>query len=413
MSSRLLNCGSNLRLRESSIPGWRDSSHLFPQPSLYGYTWHVMSYGRMVARALSGAALNEGLMRRLASCSRAIVSGVCLLTLLGGVAWSAAEVYTPSSADDARNRVLAWLGEQGLPDAQRDQVMAIWSGVDASTSADLLLERVIQSFALVQPEVMRLVNECNTPPQSPLPPRADFLIQSTQGPFFQANMNLFYGRHLVERRLFDEAWEVLKSVDPRQVVDPSSLFFFQAVAAQGMLELKPALDAIEQLLTNTERVPVRYSATATLMQTDLKGLEEKSLGELARLMADSERRLDLGRAGDKVQGVQERIIANLDEIIKKVEQQQGGGGGGGGDGQGGNSNNPGGAADDSRVKGEEAPGETDKKRFENKGSWGNLPEKDLAKAKNDLNKNFPSNYEQAIEKYTKKLAGRAAKKNKQ
>jgi hypothetical protein len=148
------------------------------------------------------------------------------------------------------------------------------------------------------------------------------------------------------------------------------------------------------------------------MQADLKGLQEKSLGELARLMADSERRLELGRAGEKVQGVQERIIANLDEIIKKIEQQQGGGGGGGGGGQGGSNEHSGGAADDSRVKGEEAPGETDKKRFENKGSWGNLPEKDLAKAKNDLNKNFPSHYEQAIEKYTKKLAGRTAKKGK-
>ena len=212
--------------------------------------------------------------------------------------------------------------------------------------------------------------------------------------------------------MFDEAWEILKSVDAHQTVDPSSLFFFRAVAAQGTLELKPALEAIDNLLTNTERVPVRYSATASLMQADLQGLQEKSLGEIARLMADSERRLELGRAGEKVQGVQERIVANLDEIIKKIEQQQSGGGGGGG-GQGGNNNNPGGAADDSRVKGEEAPGETDKKRFETKGSWGNLPEKDLAKAKNDLNKNFPSHYEQAIEKYTKKLAGRLAKqKNK-
>lgn len=361
---------------------------------------------------MSGAALNEGVMKRLASCVKGVLYGLCLLTMISNVGWSAAEVYVPPSTDEVRNRVIAWLGEQSVPEAQREQVLAIWAEADSSLSPDRLFDRVVKSFAIADPDITKLVQECNSPARSPLPPNADFLKQKPQAPFFQANINLFYGRHLVERRLFDEAWEVLKSIDGRQVVDPSSLFFFQAVAAQGMLELKPALDAIEQLLTNTERVPVRYSATATLMQADLKSLEEKSLGELARLMSDSERRLELGRAGDKVQGIQERIIANLDEIIKKVEQQQGGGGGGGGDGQGGNSNTPGGAADDSRVKGEEAPGETDKKRFENKGSWGNLPEKDLAKAKNDLNKNFPSNYEQAIEKYTKKLAGRAAKKSK-
>ena len=350
-------------------------------------------------------------MNRLVSCVVALACGLGLVASRASSAKAASDIFVPPKSEEVRGRVLAWLSEQKIESVQREQAMAIWMGLDESVAPDRLLELVVQTFALTEADAMTLVRECNTANGGLLAPSAEFLKQPTRSPFFVANMSLFYGRHLVERRHFDEAWEILKSVDGRQVVDPASLFFFQAVAAQGMLELKPALDAIDQLLTNTERVPVRYSATASLMQADLKGLQEKSLGEIARLMADSERRLELGRAGEKVQGVQERIIANLDEIIKKIEQQQGGGGGGGG-GQGGNNNNPGGAADDSRVKGEEAPGNTDKKRFDNKGSWGNLPEKDLAKAKNDLNKNFPSHYEQAIEKYTKKLAGRIAKKSK-
>ncbi len=352
-------------------------------------------------------------MNRLASCLVAMACGLGLFGLNIKASHAAAEMYAPPKTDEVRGRVLAWLSEKNLSEAQREQVTAVWMGLGESVAPDRLLELVVQSFAIADPDVLKLQNECNSVASGLTGPNADFLKQQARSPFYLANMNLFYGRFLVERRLFDEAWEILKSIDAHQVVDPSSLFFFQAVAAQGMLELKPALDAIDQLLTHTERVPVRYSATATLMQADLKGLQEKSLGESARLMADSERRLELGRAGEKVQGVQERIIANLDEIIKKTEQQQGGGGGGGGGGgQGGSNQNSGDAADDSRVKGEEAPGETDKKRFENKGSWGNLPEKDLAKAKNDLNKNFPSHYEQAIEKYTKKLAGRTAKKSK-
>ena len=351
-------------------------------------------------------------MNRLASCLVAMACGFGLLALDIKASHAAAEIYAPPKSDEVRGRVLAWLTEQNLSEAQREQVTAVWMGLGETVAPDRLLELVVQSFAIADPDVLKLQNECNSISSGLTAPTADFLKQQARNPFFLANVSLFYGRYLVERRLFDEAWEILKSIDAHQVVDPSSLFFFQAVAAQGMLELKPALDAIDQLLTHTERVPVRYTATATLMQADLKGLQEKSLGELARLMADSERRLELGRAGEKVQGVQERIIANLDEIIKKIEQQQGGGGGSGGSGQGGGNENSGGAADDSRVKGEEAPGETDKKRFENKGSWGNLPEKDLAKDKNDLNKNFPSHYEQAIEKYTKKLAGRTAKKSK-
>ncbi len=346
-------------------------------------------------------------MNRIATGVVVLGLGVLLLANATPAALAATEVFSPLKSDDVRTRVLAWLNEQNVAPAVRQQIEGLWAGIDASVTPDRLLELVVQSFALVDADVMKLVRECNQPPSGLVTPHVEILNQPNRGPFFRANMNLFYGRYLVERRLFDEAWDILKSTDGRQVVDPASLFFFQAVAAQGMLELKPALDAIDQLLTNTEQVPVRYSATATLMQTDLKGLQEKSLDEIARLMADSERRLELGRAGEKVQGIQERIISNLDEIIKKIEQQQGGGGGGG---QGGNSNNPGGGADDSSVKGAEAPGETDKKRFDNKGSWGNLPEKDLTKAKNDLNKNFPSHYEQAIEKYTKKLATRAAKK---
>jgi hypothetical protein len=350
-------------------------------------------------------------MNRRVSYCIAIACGVALIMSNLSVSQAASVVYSPPKRDEVRSRILESLNE--VDAALRDQVMVLWNGVDESVPADRLLELVVQSFALVDGDVAKLVRECNSLIGSLLAPDAEFLKKSNRGPFFRANLDLFYGRCLVERRMFDEAWEILKSVDARLVVDPSSLFFFRAVAAQGMLELKPALEAIDDLLTNTERVPVRYSATASLMQADLQGLQEKSLGEIARLMSDSERRLELGRAGERVQGVQERIIANLDEIIKKIEQQQGGGGGGGGGGQGGNNKNPGGAADDSRVKGEEAPGETDKKRLENKGSWGNLPEKDLAKAKNDLNKNFPSHYEQAIEKYTKKLAGRMAKqKNK-
>jgi hypothetical protein len=196
-------------------------------------------------------------------------------------------------------------------------------------------------------------------------------------------------------------------VDIKEAVDPACLLFHKAVAAQALLEIKPALESLDALLTRTENVPIRYSATAILMQAELQNLREKSLGEVAKLMSDSERRLDLGRAGEKVQGVQDRIIANLDELIKKLEAQ-GGGGGGGGSGQN-NSNQSGSPANDSQVKGSTAPGTTDPKKLSKEGAWGNLPEAEQAKAKNMIYRNFPSHYRHAIDAYSKKLAGRAAK----
>ena len=322
---------------------------------------------------------------------------------------AANDVYAPAKADDVRSQVLTWAASQpNVTDQQKQDLAALWSAEPATEEPDRLLDLLARSFAAVDPDAAKLVTACNGSASVLVPPDGAFLKQPGRDPFLVANLGLFYGRYLVERRMFDEAVEQLGAVDPRRVVDPASLFFFKAVAHQGLLEVKPALSTVDQLLKNVERVPVRYSATATLMQADLQALQEKSLGEVARLMSDSERRLDLGRAGEKVQGVQERIISELDEIIKKIEQQQGGGGGSGdGEGSGqGQSNSP---ANDSRVKGSEAPGDVDKKKFKNEGQWGNLPEKDQAKAKSDLNRNFPSHYNRAVNEYFRKQSERVAK----
>ena len=322
---------------------------------------------------------------------------------------AANEVYAPTKVDDARSQVLAWAASRpNVTEQQQRDLATIWGTDLPSEDADRILELVVRSFASIDADAGKLVAACNTSAAILLPPDGNFLKQPSRDAFETANLRLFYGRYLVERRMFDEALEQLNAIDPRQVVDPASLFFFKAVAFQGVLEVKPALAALEQLLKNVERVPVRYSATATLMQADLQGLEEKSLGEIARLMSDSERRLDLGRAGEKVQGVQDRIISELDEIIKKIEQQQGGGGGGG-EGEGGNSNQSSNPANDSSVKGSESPGDVDKKKFAKEGQWGNLPAKEQAKAKSDLNRNFPSHYQRAIDQYFRKQSERTAK----
>ena len=198
------------------------------------------------------------------------------------------------------------------------------------------------------------------------------------------------------------------AVDPKQVVDPASYFFQRAICEHQLLKKSDALKSLGKLLNDTQNVPARYTAVATLMRHDLEQLREASLGEVAKKMADVERRLQLGRGGEKTQKVEEEIIESLDEIIKKIEQQQSSGGGGGG--QGGNQNESGGPANDSSVKGAKAPGEVDKKDIGNKAGWGTLPPKRAAEAKNVINRNFPSHYREAIEQYFKKLANRPAGK---
>jgi len=160
-------------------------------------------------------------------------------------------------------------------------------------------------------------------------------------------------------------------------------------------------------LKNTEGVPVRYSTVASLMQYDLEGLRDQSLDEVARKMTDVERRLGLGRTGQKVQKKEDEIIVTLDELIKKIEDQQGGGGGAAG--QSNRSSSP---AQDSVIKGSTAPGKVDPKKFKNQGEWGDLPPKARAKAKDLIARQFPAHYRDAIDEYTKKAANRPASSGK-
>lgn len=334
-----------------------------------------------------------------------LLIGGCL-ACAASVVQSADEIYVAPSAEDVRGKVLVWAAEQtGVDPAQQEALKKLWTWEGDPPLADELLDRVMDSFALLHADTARLMKEVQA--ATAFSPHDKLLAGGS--PFFQANVGLYLGRQLVERRMYDEANDVLKGVNPKETVDPACLFFHRAVASQGILEVKPALESLDVLLKQTQNVPIRYATTAALMQTELANLREKSLGEVAKLMSDSERRLDLGRVGEKVQGVQEKIIANLDELIKKMEAQGGGGGGGGGQGNS-NSNQSSSPANDSSVKGATGEGKTDPKKLSKEGAWGNLPEKEQAKAKNMIFKNFPSHYRHAIDAYSKKLATRSAPK---
>lgn len=333
----------------------------------------------------------------------------CLLTgvlTLGSSApaASAEPVWAPLPASEVRSRLEAWMKTRRVPIETLSAAFVDWP--EASAPPERLLVAALTVAGRADQDLERLVTQLEGADFSGLTALNEYLGRPDSDPFLITNLRALAGRRLAERRWYDEAYELLKGADLKLAIDPAGLLFFRAIAAQALLQVEAALTALDDLLQRTERVPIRYQATATLMREELSQLREKSLDQIARLMADSERRLDLGRAGERVQTVQERIIAELDELIKKLEAQQGGGGGGGGSSS--NSNQSSGPADDSSVKGATAPGETDPKKFSKEGQWGDLPPRQQAEAKNLINRNFPGHYRQAIETYFKKLAGKAA-----
>jgi hypothetical protein len=291
----------------------------------------------------------------------------------------------------------------GIKDeASLDSVTRLWQESKAEKSRDVL-DLVVRTFAAVHPETSRFVDSCGYVQASYKVPRMPKLEDAPLA--YKANVGVFYGRYLAQRRMYDEALLVLKGIEPDATVDPATLLFFKAVCQQQLLKKDEGLRTLNLLLKNTVGVPVSYRQVGQLMEYELQNLEEKSLDEVSRLMGDVGRRLGLGRGGQRVQKRETEIVARLDEIIKKLEQQQGGGGGGGGAAaQGGDENSPADASQDSRVKGTAGKGEADEKKIAGKGGWGMLDKKAETKARASIKRKFPSHYSEAIKRYNLKLA---------
>ncbi len=333
--------------------------------------------------------------------------GLAVVLCLGTTTSRAAdEVYAAPTVEVVRAKALEWVAGHTVPDrGLLSKIEGLWKFDDRAAAGRELLQTLIDTFALADPVTRRFVESCALGGPVLLPAEAESLRRDDAGEFYLVNLNLFYARYLAQSRLYDEALAVFTQIDPQNVVDPATCLFYRSVCEHQLLLKDEGLQTLETLLDATADVPLGYTRVATLMQHELKDLKEKTLGEVSRKMQDSERRLDLGRGGQKVQKVQDEIIASLDEIIEKLEQQGGGGGGGGGGNSGNQSSAP---ADDSRVKGQTAPGEVDHKKLKNQGGWGALPEKDAARAKSLINRDFPAHYRRAVEEYFKKLADRPA-----
>ncbi|NBW97286.1 MAG: hypothetical protein EBR28_11285, partial [Planctomycetia bacterium] len=92
------------------------------------------------------------------------------------------------------------------------------------------------------------------------------------------------------------------------------------------------------------------------------------------------------------------------KLIAKIEQQQqqcqSGGGGGGGAGRGGQGK----PMDDSRIAEGKGPGEVTRRDIGDGDGWGNLPPHRRDEALQQIGREFPSHYRDAIEQYFKRLA---------
>lgn len=295
-----------------------------------------------------------------------------------------------------------YLASRGADEATRLKVSLLWPDEAESLDGTQLFDRLAASLAASDPAVLEVVQLCNQPRKLPPPPKPALLDDESLPPLVRNNLRLLYGRWLAQQDFADEALETLTGLTPGDVVDPATLLFYQAVGHHRLLNKDECLKTVGKLLENEETLPRRYATLAKLMQADMQPLKPDSLDEIARLMEDVRRRLDLARAGRKVREREEEIIAKLDKMIEQMEeqqkqqqQQQAS------SGNGGQSSNPMQDSNPAQLKG---AGEVDPKDIGKKDGWGNLPPLERQQVMQQIGRELPAHFRETIEEYFKRLA---------
>ena len=340
-----------------------------------------------------------------------IVCAVALALIAAASAW-AQPAETPAklsswqapSLEQVRAQLTAWLDQRKADAAMRSKVEQLWAGSESLAGVELL-QRVVQSFAVADENARKLVDLCSGA-KSPLsPPPQPWLADAKTPAWMARNLRLWYGRWLAQQRLFDEALEQLEGLQPEDVVDPTSLLFYQGIVYHRLLNRDAGMEAVTRLLDGGDHFPRRYATVARLIESDLKDLKEDSLDHIARRMEDIERRLDLGRGGPKVRKLQDGVIQSLDKLIEELEaaqqQQQAAAAAG--------NLPPSKPAQDSVPMGGKGSGVVTKRDVGHQSGWGNLPPKQREEALQQIGRDFPGHYRDIIEQYFRKLASEGGK----
>jgi len=302
------------------------------------------------------------------------------------------------SADAVKAKAQAWLRKATNNDAAKlREFDALWNRTDRS-----VLDNLADTFALGNADaqkILAVVRDASAPQPVGMP---EVLKDTKADAFFRTNLGLAVARQLSNNRVHEEALAILNGMSPDQTVDPATYLFHRAVCEHALLKRDDAGDSIARLIRDAVDSPDRYRTVGTLMLLDMETWR-KDLGNVARLMDNSERRLEIGRGGPQTQKIQKEVIARLDELIKELEnkakrqagQCEGGGGecpngdscpdGGNQKSGSGGGANPKSPMQDSRIALNGGSGRVDIAKLNKLAeSWGKLPKAEQAKVASEV-----------------------------
>jgi hypothetical protein len=308
---------------------------------------------------------------------------------LRGASWKQPSIV------DVRNSAMQWIQKRTADEAIRKQAGDLWPA-DGAANLDVL-DALAATFVLVEPRADALLQYSRTGSVESQRPGVEWLAESDLPPLVRDNLRLLFGRRLVQLHYFDEAIEQFGGLSPQDIADPAALLFYSGVAHHRLLHQEEGLAVLGQLLERRSELPARYTALATLMESDLRQLKDETLDHISRRMEDVERRLEQGRSGEKVREIEDGVVKSLDKLIKDLEDQQSAS-------QGAASLQPSAPAQESRIARGKGEGKVTKKDIGQNTAWGDLPPKQRQEALQEIGRDFPANYRDVIEQYFRELA---------
>lgn len=303
-------------------------------------------------------------------------------------------------------RLEAWIDGPTVAADRRGPAREAWARRGADPAVDLL-DAVMATVAEADPRCLPVLSVVAATPGVPpvtaavLPAWVD---DPATDPFERDVVRSWLGRELVRQARYDDGLALLSGLDPLASVDPAGLLFHTAACQHWLVRTEEALVTVDRLLERAGEIPVRYERVARLLRADLASLEDESLDHIARRMRDITRRLGQGRAGPVTRGVQDGVIESLDKLIAKLQEQQDQQSGGGGSASGSGNSGGGKPMEDSRIAGAQGAGEVTRRDLGDGEGWGNLPPHEREQALQQIGREFPAHYREAIEQYFKRLA---------
>jgi len=305
-------------------------------------------------------------------------------------------VIAAPSLEQAKANTVGWLASVKADPAVCQKAEALWQPGEMT-----LLDRVVGTFVLADPEAARLVAFIPTAPGTAIKEVPAALKDPARPMFYRANLGMYFAKVAVDRKLHEEGYEVLKTLRPEQIVDPAAYYFYKAVCENKLRLKTDGLLSIHRLLQSVQNAPERYTVVAQLMQQEMERWQDKDLADIARRMDEISGRLDNARGGPKTQQKQKEVIELLDKTIEQLEQQCQQQQSSGSQAQ----NRPQKPADDSNiVGGPEGEGKVDPKRFvKDPAVWGKMPAKEKLKALEAISRSLPPHMREASEGYRNNL----------